>query len=171
MKKTIALSLLCANLFGFADNLNTFSAHFVQTVVDDKNTTIEYSGDIKAKRPNMAMWNYVKPIKKEIYINNEDLVIIEPEIEQVILKKVGNTIAFFEMLKNARKVDNEHYVAKYENLNLHINVKGDKIISITYLDELENRVTIIFSDQVENKEIDDSAFKADIPLDFDLIYQ
>ncbi|MBU0633035.1 LolA-like outer membrane lipoprotein chaperone [bacterium] len=171
MKKTIALSLLCANLFGFADNLNTFSAHFVQTVVDDKNTTIKYSGDIKAKRPNMAMWNYVEPVKKEIYINNEDLVIIEPEIEQVILKKVGSTIAFFEMLKNAKKIDNEHYVAHYENMKLHINVKGTQILSITYLDELENRVTITFSNQMENKEIDDSNFKANIPLDFDLIYQ
>ena len=171
MKKTIFLSLFCANLFGFADNLNTFSAHFVQTVVDDKNTTIRYSGDIKAKRPDMAMWNYVEPVRKEIYINNEDLVIIEPEIEQVILKKVGNTIAFFEMLKHAKKIDNEHYVAKYEQLNLHIRVKDDKIISINYLDELENRVTITFSNQVSNKEMEDKEFKADIPMDFDIIYQ
>ncbi|WP_345991235.1 LolA-like outer membrane lipoprotein chaperone [Sulfurimonas sp. HSL-1716] len=171
MKKTIALSLLYANLFGFADNLNTFSAHFVQTVVDDKNTTIRYSGDIKAKRPNMAMWNYVEPIKKEIYINNEDLIIIEPEIEQVILKKVGNTIAFFEMLKHAKKIDNEHYTADYENMKLHIRIKGEKILSITYFDELENKVTIIFSDQVENKDIDDKEFKAKIPADFDVIYE
>ena len=113
MKKTILLSLLCANLFGFAENLNTFSAHFVQTVTDDKNTVIKYSGDIKAKRPDMAMWNYVQPVKKEIYIRNEDLVIIEPEIEQVIMKKVGNTIAFFEMLKNAKKVNDNLYKATY----------------------------------------------------------
>lgn len=171
MKKTIFLSLFYANLFGFADNLNTFSAHFTQTVVDDKNTTIKYSGDIKAKRPNMAMWNYVEPVKKKIYINNQDLVIIEPELEQAILKKVGNTIAFFEMLKHAKKIDNEHYVAKYENLNLHIRVNGDKIVDITYLDELENKVTITFTNQVDNKEIDDKNFKADIPIDFDIIYQ
>ena len=171
MKKTIILSLLCVNLFGFAENLNTFSAHFVQTVVDDKNTMIKYSGDIKAKRPNMAMWNYTNPVKKEIYINNADLVIIEPEIEQVILKKVGNTIAFFEMLKNAKKVDNENYKAKYENLKINIHVKGTKIISITYLDELENKVTIQFTNQVENQTIDDKVFKAKIPADFDVVYQ
>ena len=171
MKKTIALSLLCANLFGFADNLNSFSAHFVQTVVDDKNTTIEYSGNIKAKRPDKAMWSYVKPVKKLIYINNEDLVIIEPEIEQVILKKVGDTIAFFQMLKSAKKVDDDNYIANYQKLTLHIHVKGEKILSITYLDELENKVTIKFSDQEENKKIEDSVFKAKIPLDYDLVYE
>ncbi|MDD2357011.1 MAG: LolA-like outer membrane lipoprotein chaperone [Thiovulaceae bacterium] len=171
MKKTIILSLLCANLFGFAENLNTFSAHFVQTVVDDKKTTIKYNGDIKAKRPNMAMWNYTNPVKKEIYINSSDLVIIEPEIEQVILKKVGNTIAFFEMLKNAKKVNNELYKATYEKLKIDIHVKANKIDSITYLDELENRVTIQFTNQVENQKMDDKVFSAKIPADFDIVHQ
>jgi outer membrane lipoprotein carrier protein len=171
MKKTIILSLLCANLFGFADNLNTFSAHFVQTVIDDKNTVIKYSGDIKAKRPDMAMWNYVAPVKKEIYIKSGDLVIIEPEIEQVIMKKVGNTIAFFEMLKNAKKVNDNLYKATYEKLKIDIHVKANKIDSITYLDELENRVSIQFTNQTENKSIEDKAFKARIPADYDIVRQ
>jgi len=171
MKKTILLSLLCANLFGFAENLNTFSAHFVQTVIDDKNTVIKYSGDIKAKRPDMAMWNYTAPVKKAIYIRNEDLVIIEPEIEQVILKKVGNTIAFFEMLKNAKKVNDTLYKATYEKLKISIHVKANKIDSITYLDELENKVSIQFSNQTENANIDDKLFKAKIPVDYDVITQ
>ncbi len=171
MKKTILISLLCANLFGFAENLDTFSAHFVQTVIDDKKTVIKYSGDIKAKRPNMAMWNYVRPVKKEIYIKNEDLVIIEPEIEQVIIKKVGNTIAFFEMLKNAKKVNESLYKAKYEKLKINIHVKANSIDSITYLDELENKVSIQFSNQVENKKIEDRVFKAKIPADFDIVRQ
>ena len=171
MKKIILASLLAANLFGFADNLNTFSAHFTQTVVDDKNTTIKYNGEIQAKRPNMAMWHYTTPIKKEIYINGDDLVILEPEIQQAIVKKVGNTIAFFEMLKHAKKIDDEHYKAKYESLDLHIHVKGDTVLDIIYLDELENKVTIIFSNQVNNESISDKTFKADIPTDFDIVDQ
>lgn len=171
MKKTLILSLLCANLFGFAENLNTFSAHFVQTVEDEKKSVIKYSGDIKAKRPNMAMWNYVSPVKKEIYIKDQDLVIIEPEIEQVILKKVGNTIAFFEMLKNAKKIDNDTYKAKYEKLNITIHLKNNKIDSITYLDELENHVKIQFTNQLENQKIEDQVFKAKIPADYDVVTQ
>jgi outer membrane lipoprotein carrier protein len=171
MKKTLLLSLICVNLFGFAENLNTFSAHFVQTVENEKKSVIKYTGEIKAKRPNMAMWNYIAPVKKEIYIKDEDLVVIEPEIEQAILKKVGNTIAFFEMLKNAKKVDNETYKAKYEKLNITIHLKNNKIDSITYLDELENHVVIQFTNQMENQKIEDKVFKAKIPADYDVIYQ
>jgi outer membrane lipoprotein carrier protein len=171
MKKTLILSLLCANLFGFAENLNTFSAHFVQTVQDEKKKVIKYSGEIKAKRPNMAMWNYTAPVKKEIYIKDQDLVVIEPEIEQAILKKVGNTIAFFEMLKNAKKIDNDTYKTKYEKLNITIHLKNNKITSITYLDELENHVSIVFTNQMENQKIEDSLFKAKIPADYDVVYQ
>ena len=75
------------------------------------------------------------------------------------------------MLKNAKKVNDNLYKATYEKLKINIHVKANKIDSITYLDELENKVSIQFTNQVENKNIEDKVFKARIPADFDIVRQ
>ena len=43
------------------------------------------------------------------------------------------------------------------------------IKSISYLDEFENRVNIIFNNQSNNKVFSEAIFRAKIPVEYDII--
>lgn len=169
MKRYSVLFLLALNLSAFTLHMKTFSADFTQTIMDDKNTTIRYFGNIQAKQPDMVRWNYTKPIKKEVYIDHDRITIIEPEIEQAIVTKISNMLAFFKVLKNAKKVDANHYISFYNNTKLTLYIKGDSIISISYMDQLQNKIIIHFTNQVENGAINEQTFHAKIPKEYDVI--
>ncbi len=158
-----------APLFAISEKTDTMQADFVQTITDDKNSTITYRGSMLAKRPNMALWHYQKPIEKTVYITAYDVTIIEPELEQVIIKRLGNSIDLLAILASAKKEGKNSYSTFYDNKEYHIMIKGDMITSISYKDAFDNVVKIVFTAQQINKRIDNKRFKADIPADFDII--
>jgi outer membrane lipoprotein carrier protein len=169
MKKTWII-LFCSTLsFASIENINTFKADFIQSVTDDKNVSLIYNGNIVAKKPQNAVWNYVKPIEKNVYINRYSITIVEPEIEQVIIRKIETNFDFFMMIKNARKIDNNKYIANYKKTKFIISTNKSLISSISYKDEFENNIKIIFKNQQQNIDIEDEVFKAKYPLDFDII--
>jgi outer membrane lipoprotein carrier protein len=171
MKKYIFLLPFATSLLAFTTNIQTFSADFTQTIVNDNNTTIKYSGNLIAKAPDKAKWSYLKPIKKYVYVNGGKMVIVEPELEQAIITRIGDTLAFFKVLQNAKKVAPQHYVSSYDKVKLNLYIKNKMIDSITYKDQLQNNVVIRFSHQLENKEIENSTFRPVIPKDFDIVTQ
>ena len=83
--------------------MNSYEADFRQVVTNDKGNILEYSGHIKIMKPQYALWEYLQPSTKLIYINKNMATIIEPDLEQVIVKKLHNSIDFFKILKNAKK--------------------------------------------------------------------
>ena len=169
MKRYLVLLLLVIDLSAFTLHMKTFSANFTQTIIDDKNTTIRYFGNIQAKQPDMVRWNYTKPIKKEVYIDRDRITIIEPQIEQAIVTKINNMLAFFKVLKNAKKIDDNHYISFYNHTKLHLSIKKGMIMSISYMDQLQNKIVIRFSDQIQNGAINDQLFQAHIPKEYDVI--
>jgi outer membrane lipoprotein carrier protein len=169
MKQKLLLLLFATASFANITNIQSFEADFVQKIVDDKNKTIFYYGHIKAQRPQFALWEYKKPIIKSVYILQNEAVIVEPELEQAIVKKIGSNFDFFQLMKNAKKIAKNSYRAKFNNTNFIIKLDANKITSISYKDEFENNVTIDFSHQVENKKIDKKAFEPHIPDDYDII--
>lgn len=161
--------LVFSSLFGISEKTNTMKANFIQTITDDKNITITYEGSMLAKRPNMALWHYIKPIEKTVYITAHDVTIVEPELEQAIVKRLGNSIDILAILASAKRESKNRYTAIYNAKEYHIETEDDMIKTISYTDAFDNLVKIKFSDQKINTKIDNSHFKAAIPADFDII--
>ena len=163
--------LLLSFSFGFAsfDNIDSFEAEFIQSVTDDKNKTLTYEGYISASKPQNALWRYKEPIQKDVFINSHQITIVEPEIEQVIIRNINSTLDFFNMIKNAKELKKGVYEASFENKIFTITTKEKIIDSISYIDEFENRVKILFLNQIQNKEINKEIFRPKYPLEFDVI--
>jgi len=157
------------SLFALGEEINTMQADFVQTITDEKNSTISYQGDMLAKRPNLARWHYDRPIEKTVYITTAQVTIIEPELEQAIIKHLNNSIDILAILASAQKKDHDHYIAYYDDKEYHITLDKKQITSLYYWDAFDNRVEITFTDQKINSSIDDSQFQAEIPPDYDII--
>lgn len=169
--KKIILSALCAStlLFASFDNLATFKADFTQSITDDKNKVLHYEGSLVAAKPQNVLWSYVKPVKKDVYINDNNVIVVEPELEQAIFKRIQSKFDFFNIIKNSKQLDKNTYIATYNNKDFLIQTKGNMIESISYVDEFENKVKILFNNQKENEKVDSEIFKPKIPADFDII--
>ncbi len=169
MKQKFLLLFLATASFANLNNINSFEADFNQSISDDQNKTILYYGHVKASKPQYALWTYIKPIQKKVYIMDNQAIIVEPELEQAIIKKIGNNFDFFTLIKNAKKLANDKYLAKYNNTSFIIKTKNSSIESISYKDEFENRVLINFTNQIVNKKIDKKEFTPVIPDEYDVI--
>ena len=168
--RTLLIALITVtSLLAIGENTNTMQADFTQTITNDRNSTITYRGDMLAKRPSLALWHYVDPIEKSVYITPRSATIVEPELEQAIIKKLDNSIDILAILASAKKVSKDHYNAIYDDKEYLIEMKSGYIHSITYSDAFENIVQITFSKQKINKKISDTKFEAIIPLDYDII--
>ena len=151
------------------DFINSFESDFIQTVTDEKNKTLTYKGHLIAQKPQNAMWNYLLPVKKNVYITSYNVTIVEPEIEQVIVKKIESTFDFFTMIKNAKKVKENVYIAKYKESEFTITKNGKFVESISYADEFENKVKILFENQKQNQIINEQLFIPKFSADYDII--
>ena len=167
----LPLVTLFATTLAFADftTMLTFQADFTQTIQDDHNKTLIYRGDVVATQPAYALWRYNKPVTKSVYVLRNKVVMIEPELEQAIIKTMQSSFDFFTLLKSAKKVSKDHYEAMFENVKYTILTRNDLVTTIQYEDEFENKVTIEFENQKVNKKIDLNIFNPYIPKEFDII--
>jgi len=169
LKYIFLLSLLVTLSFANIDAINSFEADFKQDVTNDKGNVLSYTGHIKAIKPQNALWSYQTPIQKEIYVTAYKVVIVEPEIEQAIVKVIQNDFDFFSMMKNAKEIKKNVYSATFKESKFTIKLKNAKIDSISYIDEFENSVVITFTKQIQNRNIDAKTFKVNIPMEYDII--
>jgi outer membrane lipoprotein carrier protein len=163
------LFLLSLTLFASPKDLTSFNSKFVQTIVDDNNKKITYSGELWASKPQNALWIYQKPIQKSVYVTGSKITVVEPQIEQVTLRSLDNEIDFLQIIQKSKKVDNDKYTATVKGQTYTLFFKNDILSSINYQDGYDNRVSIVFSNPVQNKSIETSRFKPVIPADFDII--
>ncbi|HEY9203654.1 LolA-like outer membrane lipoprotein chaperone [Sulfurimonas sp.] len=171
MRKLLLTSLITMQLFASTalEEVTSFEADFSQSITDEKEKVLIYNGHIVALKPQNARWSYIKPIKKDVFINDFEVTIIEPEIEQVIIKRLESNFDFFKIISNAKKIDQNTYVAYYRDTKFTIVKKNALIESISYLDEFENRVKITFENQKQNHEIEKSVFIPKYSMEFDII--
>jgi len=156
-------------LFAKIGDFKTIQSDFIQKVTNDQNKTIVYEGIFYATHDQKALWIYQKPIAKKIYFNQSKVLIIEPELEQVIMTSLENTPNIAQILREAKEVTPHTYVTKFMDTTYTITASNDTIEKITYKDKLENRVEIIFSSQSINLFLDDELFRADIPKGYDIV--
>lgn len=169
MKYLFLLLILNTYIFASLNDINSFEADFIQIITDEKKKKLQYSGHIIASKPFDAKWTYSNPIKKTIYINRFQTIIVEPEIEQVIQRNFEHNFNFFNMIKRAKKIGKNRYETKYNNISFIIEIVKDRLESISYLDQFDNSVKIIFKNQKQNKKIDKELFIPKYPSYFDLI--
>jgi len=171
MKLFSTFLLTCSVLFAGVFDFNTISSGFKQTITNEENSKITYTGKFYASTKTKALWVYEKPISKKIYFSKNKVVIVEPELEQVIITNLQNTPNLTEILKSAKRVTNNTYETEYNDTKYVIHVEGDKIESISYSDKLENHVLIKLFDQTINTFLDDTLFEVTIPDGFDVVTQ
>lgn len=168
--RSLVLLLGCISvLLAFAEDLQSFSATFEQHITDDHNKTILYSGQVWSVRPDRVLWRYEKPVEKYVYIDGRTVTIIEPELEQAIIKKIENDFDFFTIVSRAKPIGDGRYEAEYASQQFIISVKNRVIDTIEYKDPYDNRVTLQFDGQVVNNPIGKERFETNIPSYYDII--
>lgn len=169
------VSLLCLLLIvsAFAnidfDEIKTFKADFVQTITNESSKKISYEGRLFIKNSGKVLWQYIKPIKKDVYMVGQNVIIVEPELEQVIFTSLEKNIDMVTLLKEAQKVNDNLYTTKLYDVEYFIQIKEDDISKIYFKDELSNQVEIDFSNSEKNTEIEDSFFLYSVPEYYDII--
>ena len=170
MKRVIFATLLATSAYTETlHNINSFEADFLQKIIDDKGVKITYSGHVMASKPKYALWQYFKPIQKSVYILPNKIVIVEPELEQVIIKHLKGNFDLFKIIHNAKKINKNKYLAKFKDKEYTIEIENSTIKSITYKDTLDNKITIVFKNQEENKKIPKEKYTPHIPKEYDII--
>lgn len=170
MKKLIFLTIATVSSYANISNISYFEANFTQKILDDNNKTIVYKGHVVAAKPQFAFWRYQTPINKKVYISPSEITVIEPDLEQAIIKHISEHFNFFALIKNAKKVDEKSYITHFNNRKYMIKLNNkEEITSISYVDEFDNHVKIVFEDQIENKKYKKEVFMPVIPRDYDII--
>ena len=162
------LILVIANLYAKI-NIETFHSKFIQTITNDQNKTLRYEGEIWFKKPLLVKWVYKKPNYKEIYFIANKVTIVEPDLEQITIRHIQKNIDIFQLLSNAKKIADNHYVAKSEESTFHIFMQDGLLQRVTYKDKLDNINEIRFIEPKQNIEINMSVFHIPIHEDWDII--
>lgn len=152
-------------------DISSFESNFTQIVKEDSKK-IKYFGKLYFKKPMKVLWKYEKPIKKDIYIVNDQVIIIEPEIEQVTISHFSETKNIIDILNNAKKIGDKKYKATYNEQDFYIFLdEKNRLKKIEFKDKLDNEVEILFESPKQNTEIDDEVFRYKIDPEFDIIFQ
>jgi len=171
MKLIITFAVLMTSLFGFGEDIQSFEAHFTQSITDETGKVLTYKGQMHTKRPNFVLWNYTEPARaaKKLYMNEKRAVLVQPMLEQATISKMRSGMNFFTILSSAKRVDDTHFKATFENIDFTLKQEHGVIISLSYEDELENKIIITFSKQKQNRSIEDDFFTPKVPIDYDII--
>jgi len=172
-KFLLTATVLCSTLLNASiAELDSLESNFKQSIVNEQNSKITYKGKMYAtKQDNQALWEYKSPIEKKIYYKSGNIVIIEPELEQVIFAKLSKIPNVLSLLNSAKQVSDNKLVTTFNKIKYIITTDGDKIKRIDYVDEIQNRVTIEFSNQKTNGKINSAVFSYTIPADYDILEQ
>lgn len=168
--RVLFLLILSLNLIASFENIKTFHSKFRQVITSD-GESIVYSGELFIKRPNQLFWKYIEPVKKSIYINKDRFIMVEPDLEQVIIKHISDKMQFIKILESSKKISKDKYLTTFDGREYLILLKDGNLYRVIYNDELENSVEITLTDREVNKKIDDRVFLPKIGEDFDRIYQ
>ena len=170
--KLVFIVMFVLSLFSQAsmlENIKSFDANFEQKIINPSQKEILYKGHLVLKEPYYILWQYKEPILKNVYIINDFAIIDEPELEQAILTKLQNEIDIISLIKNAKEISKNKYLANIYDVKYNLFTKDGKIERIEYKDALENSVTITFFSVKQNIEVDDEIFKFLPPENYDII--
>ena len=122
-----------------------FKADFTQKITNPKKKVITYKGKVYFSHKSMFKWDYTVPTKKQVCTDGYELTVVDHDLEQVSQYAIDKGFHFSKVLEKAKRHKKNVYVAKYENKSYTIQVDASqKLHSIAYFDDLDNKVQIIF---------------------------
>ena len=163
----LAISTLSANI----ELPENFQADFTQKITNTKEKVITYSGKVRFSNETLFKWSYKEPTQKEVCTNALELLVVDHDLEQVSAYRISNGIDIAKILKKAKQHSENIYVAAYENKQYTIQVDTkQKLHSIAYFDDLDNKVQIVFRHMKYGKgNLPSQSMKCNYPKNYDMI--
>jgi len=148
-----------------------FKADFTQKITNPKKKVITYKGKVYFSHKSMFKWDYTAPTKKQVCTDGYELTVVDHDLEQVSVYAIDKGFNFSKVLEKAKVHKKNIYVANYENKSYTIQVDAkQRLHSIAYFDELDNKVQIIFKNVKYAKgSLSTKAMTCKIPKDYDII--
>ncbi|MCI0501066.1 MAG: LolA-like outer membrane lipoprotein chaperone [Epsilonproteobacteria bacterium] len=169
MKILIISLFLSLSLFGSILDFKTISTHFKQIVKNKSGSEAIYKGTLKTKGTDKMLWSYQVPIMKNVYINKNNVIIDEPELEQAITSTLNDELNILKIINNSKKISQNTYENKLEDTKYTIIIENNILKSINYKDELDNKVMILFTNFQKDITLSDNVFQFTIPKHYDVI--
>jgi outer membrane lipoprotein carrier protein len=169
--KTVIFLLFAIFAYAVEIDANSFEASFTQTVKNEQGKSFKYSGQIVAKKPNFALWTYIKPFKKEIFIKGKQVTVYEPNLAQATVSENANVPNIYELAKKAKQVSQDEYEAVYDGVKIYFKLNSGAPEKIYYKDKIDNNIEIVFSNMKKNQPINDKIFDFIAPSGTDIIKQ
>jgi outer membrane lipoprotein carrier protein len=130
----------------------SLSANFVQKVTTPHKKLTKYTGTLKLNRTRQFLWLYRSPTKREICGDGNKVRIIDHDLEQVTVYKVGSLLDLMQLLKRAKLYKGDIYLTKYHGVRYTLKVnKSGQIEQIAYKDKMDNVINIHFYKMKYNK--------------------
>ena len=149
----------------------SIQSDFTQKVTSPEGNVLEYTGSFYAREDNRALWIYTKPINKKIYFQTGRVLIVEPDLEQVIISALDSTPNLSSLLSKATKIKTNLYEATFGDTTYRIYAQAGLPQYIEYHDKLDNKVTISLTNVSTNLVLDNALFKPQFPTYYDVINQ
>lgn len=175
--------------FNFIKELNSFSTLFIQYTFNEDGSLIkESNGSLLYKKKSKYILEYNTPNKIKFISDGQFITTYDKDLEQVIIQsskdKANDNI--FSIITDEDLIKNKFNIKSYiSNGDIHFKLKPikedlrnnvfllvvkDKAIKkITFMNDLDQSVTMDFNNFKKNVIINDSSFKIDIPDNFDVI--
>lgn len=168
--KVLIVSLFLTNmLFGNILDFKTLSSSFKQIVKNKSGNEAIYKGELKIKGNDKILWSYKTPVKKDVYINKNQVIIDEPELEQAITSSLNDELNMVKIINNSKKVSLNTYENTLEDTKYIIIIENNILKSVSYKDELDNKVMILFTNFQKDIPLSDTIFSFTIPKNYDVI--
>ena len=170
----IFMFILTLGLFAHAQSImlpDNFQANFTQKITNPKKKVINYSGNVRFSSKTLLKWVYVKPTKKEVCTNGKELTVVDHDLEQVSNYLIDKGFNLIKIVKDAKPHSKNVYVSKYNGTNVTIQVDNkQKLHSIAYFDNLDNKVQIVFKKVKYGKgKLSSKSMKCQAPKAYDMI--
>jgi len=176
---------------GFTLNANiilpeNFRTDFQQTITNDKGKVIKYDGQVLFKNQHqisitpegteeefsrsLFKWSYTSPTQKEVCTDGIQLIVVDHDLEQVSNYLINDSINLEEILKIANALSKTTYQATYKDVDYLITMDAkEQLKQIVYVDNLDNKVKIIFKNMNYNAGVDEQKLECHAPDEYDII--
>ncbi len=177
-------------LHHFFFEVQTFTAHFNQVVLDDRSKVIqESSGTFWIERPDRFRWNYEKPSKQEIIGDGKKIWLYDKELQQVTVRPLAGGLGYTPavLLSGRGKLEDSFTIKplaiqgdlEWAQLTPKNKDSGFELIRIGFeqgkmrvlemVDGLGNTTRVTMQSVTENSKIDPARFQFTPPKGVDVI--
>jgi len=171
MKLLLSFLLLSSILFASLQLPIHFRANFTQKVTNPKDKVLQYRGQVSFSDTKHFKWSYTEPTQKEVCTDGFELLVVDHDLEQVSTYYISKGLDIAKVLNTAILHQDNIYIAYYNSIKYTIEVdEKQQLLSIAYLDALENKVQILFTQMKYGKKpLSPKQIECSSPIDYDRI--